>query len=351
VDLDFLYPFFADKRVVAITGTDGKTTTTTLTGELLATLGPVVVAGNIGVSPFACFDELRAADRVVFEVSSFMLEGLRRFRPHVAAILNVAEDHVDRYRSLDEYGAVKCGIARHCSPQDVLLLNDDDPRLARFRPANVAVRRLSRTRRDGVAACFRDGTFEVGGERYLFAASALRGQQNELNVLTALAIAHEEGAEPGAMRDVLGRFRGLRHRLEHVGCFGGVDAYDDSKASNVHAVEAALGNFPANVVLILGGRDKGLDFTPLRAHAHRLRRLVCYGEHGERIRDALDIPGALYRHDFEDAVACAAAECRPGDALVLSPGCTSWDQFPNYEVRGDAFRALAARHLGSGGRA
>ncbi|MBW2526148.1 MAG: UDP-N-acetylmuramoyl-L-alanine--D-glutamate ligase [Deltaproteobacteria bacterium] len=342
VDIDFGYELWSDKRIVAITGTDGKTTTTTLTGKLLEPLGPVVVAGNIGVSPLARLDEIRAASTLVLEVSSFMTEELSRFRPSIAGILNIAEDHVDRYDSRESYAAAKFGLVRHCRPGDALVLNVDEPTLAGFRPEQVTILRTSR--QDPTAdSHYHEGTFHLGELRIRYAECRLQGQANVDNILMAATMARTAGVDPQQIATRLRRFEGLPHRMQHLGRFDGVDVYEDSKASNVHAVEAALRNFDRGVVLILGGRDKGLDFSILKPHAHRLRRLVCYGESGEAIRDALDIEGALYRYDFEQAVRLAATECHPGDVLLLSPGCTSWDQFPNYEVRGDTFRRLVPR--------
>lgn len=342
VDIDLVFELMADKGVVAITGTDGKTTTTTLTGALLEAVGPVVVAGNIGVSPLAKVDEIASCRFVVLEVSSFMAEELLRFRPTITAILNIAEDHIDRYRTTAEYAAAKYGLIRNCRPSDVLVLNVDDPTLACFAPDHVTVRTTSR--RDRTADSFFDGErFHLGGFDFLYAECRLAGQANIDNILAATTIAHEVGVPPRAIVERTKTFVGLRHRLEKLGTFGGVEIYEDSKASNVHAVEGALRNFERNVVLILGGRDKGLDFTILRPHLRRLRCLVCYGESGEVIREALGFEETLYRYEFADAVRLAASRCLPGDVLLLSPGCTSWDQFPNYEVRGDAFRELAPR--------
>jgi len=340
VDIDFLYPVMAHKKIVAITGTDGKTTTTTLTGELLKALGSVVVAGNIGVSVLAKYDELLGCDWLVLEVSSFMLEQLSRFRPTIAAILNIAQDHIDRHATPELYAAAKFDIVRYCEPGDVLVKNLDDPTLAAFCPQNVTVQTVSQTTRSA-DSYFSDGSFSVGGHSFRYSDCRLQGLANIDNILTAATIAKLAGVAPATIAERVKRFSGLRHRLQHLGSFRGVDIYEDSKASNVHAVDAALRNFDRNVVLIIGGRDKGLDFTVLRAHARRIKCLVCYGEAGETLRDAVGLPGALYCYDFEEAVRVAAGQCQAGDVLLLSPGCTSWDQHDNYEVRGDLFQRLA----------
>ncbi len=338
-DIDFIYEFIAHKKIVAITGTDGKTTTTTLVGELLGRLGPVVVAGNIGIPVLDRYDQILQCEWLVLELSSFMLEELSRFRATISVILNVAQDHIDRYACLHDYAQVKFNMVRHGRPQDLLIRNVDDPLLRDLCPSNVRIRSVSTS--DANAEGFlQDGLLRVGDLTIPREACGLKGVQNVINLLSAVSVAQEAGVVVGDTLDVLKTFRGVPHRMQFVGRFQGVDVYDDSKASNVHAVDAALQNFPRGVVLILGGRDKGLNFSVLRQHASRLRCLVCYGEDGESIRDSIGFAGALYRYRFEDCVRLAASQCKPGDALVLSPGCTSWDQFPNYEVRGDVFQAL-----------
>ena len=337
MDMDFLHPLLEDRKIVGITGTDGKTTTTTLIGHLLEPLGNVVVGGNIGQSVWSLLDEIADADWVVLELSSFMLDVVHRFRSDYAVVLNIGEDHIERYDDLTHYARAKMNIVAHARPTDHLVVFDDDPMLSPWRP-NVRRLPFSRHQHDGEA-------FVVGDLRIADTEVALRGVQNVPNILAALRVACAAGVPEAHIRNTLRTFRGLPHRLEHVGCFGGVDAYNDSKASNVHAVTAALRNFEDGVVLILGGRDKGLDFSILKPHAHRLRCLVCYGEDGEKIRDAVGFEPSLYTYRFDDAVALAAAQCVAGDALVMSPGCTSWDQFDWYGERGDAFRVLAREHL------
>jgi len=339
VDIDFLYPVLARRRIAAITGTDGKTTTTTLTGELLAALGSVVVAGNIGVSVLARYDELLACDWLVLEVSSYMLEDLSRFRPNLATILNIGQDHIDRHPDPADYAAAKRAIVRYAQPGDVLVTNLDDPILAAFRPDEVTVRTFSQSQ-PRADSTFRDGRFTIGSCAFRYADCRLRGLANIDNILAAATLAEVAGVAAEDIVRIVTGFAGLPHRLEHLGTYRGVEVYEDSKASNVHAVEAALRNFEHNVVLILGGRDKGLDFTVLRGHGERIKRLVCYGESGQQLRAAVGLSDALYTYRFADAVRLAAEQCAFGDVLLLSPGCTSWDQHDNYEVRGDEFRAL-----------
>jgi UDP-N-acetylmuramoylalanine--D-glutamate ligase len=341
-DIDFLYEFIAHKKTIAITGTDGKTTTTTLVGELLRSCGKVAIAGNIGTSVLCMYEEILGCDWLVLELSSFMLEDIRRFRADISVILNIAQDHIDRYPTLDAYAEAKFRIVQHARAGDLFVKNLDDPRLATFLPPRVTIRTIS-TRSIGADATFCGGTYDFGNFVLRAADIRIKGVQNQTNILAAATIAREVGVPSPVISEVLGKFPGVRHRMQHLGSFAGVEVYDDSKASNVHAVSAALCNFDQGVVLILGGRDKGLDFSILHPHRSRLRSVVCYGEDGEKIRDCLGFDGAFYAYRFEDAVRLAVAACRPGDVLLLSPGCTSWDQFPNYEVRGDVFQALIAQ--------
>lgn len=343
-DLDLLYPALRRARVVAITGTDGKTTTTTLMGRILERVGRTVVAGNVGIPVAARYDEILGADFVVLEVSSFMAERLDRFRPDAAAVLNLAEDHVDRYPSMDAYAAAKLNLVANCTADDVVVLNRDDPRLATFHPARARVRHFSRT--DGVLGA---GGLHLGGRLLPLADYPLAADHRVDCVLAGLALADELGVPAGEVLEAVRTFPGVRHRYERVGTFGRVAVINDSKATTMHAVEAAVRSSGPSVVLILGGRAKDLDPRGLRALADRLRLVVCYGEAGPRLRAQLDLPPTAEIFPFDDAVRAAWAACRPGDTLLLSPGCTSWDQFETYEQRGDRFLELV-REL-AGGRA
>ena len=343
-DIDFIYPFIRHKPIVAITGTDGKTTTTVLTSELLATRGKVVVAGNIGVPVLAKLDEIGASDVVVLEVSSFMLEELRAFRPTVAVITNVAEDHVDRYASFADYVEAKRNIVRHCGSGDVLIVNADDSVLAGFRPKGMVTRTFS-ARGGPSDYAFENGCFKVGGASIRYEACRLRGVHHAENVLASIAVAEQFAVPWPAIEAAVSGFGGLAHRFSFVGTVAGVDVYDDSKATTAHAVDGALRSLDGRVVLIMGGRGKGLDVTCLRLHASRVKALVCYGEAGSDIHRALGFERSCYARGFEEAVALAVDASEAGDTLLLSPGCTSWDQFENYEARGAAFQSVATRLL------
>ena len=339
-DIDFLYEFISHKKIVAITGTDGKTTTTKLASAVLAKGGKVVTAGNIGVPICNRYQEILDCDWLVLEMSSFMLEELRQFRANIACILNVAEDHTDRYSTIKQYAKVKMNLLRHSRPDDMFIHNIDNEHLRKMDPAHVRVRTMSRVRRKA-DYFFSDGAFWIREEPLRFADCQVRGEQNIENLLAAAAIGCEAGISPKAVAGAIRSFRGVPHRFEYLGRHRAVDVYNDSKATTIHAVDAALRNFECGVVLIVGGRDKGLDFSALREHAPRIKHLVCYGEAGDGIRRVLGFASSETVDRFEDAVRRAAARCVAGDILLLSPGCVSWDQYPDYEVRGAVFRDIA----------
>jgi UDP-N-acetylmuramoylalanine--D-glutamate ligase len=343
-DVDFTYDLIKDTRIVAITGTDGKTTTTLLAGAILAKGATVVVAGNVGQPVCSRYREILESDFVVLELSSFMLEEIQSFRPSIAAITNVAEDHVDRYEGFGEYLQAKLNILRHCGPEDVFIHNLDDPVLGAWHPEHVGVRTISR-RRTGSDYFFADGKFHFGGEKLGYDECRLRGSHNIENILAALAIGCEAGIAPGDAAAAVREFEPVPNRFEYLGQHGGVDVYNDSKATTVHAIDRALESLVGSVVLIVGGRGKGLDFSPLKRHEAKIKLLMCYGEAGEEVRRRLAFPRSDYAYPFAEAVALAAKSCEPGDTLLLSPGCTSFDQHVDYVERGAEFRELSRSWL------
>jgi UDP-N-acetylmuramoylalanine--D-glutamate ligase len=344
---------FLSAPIVAVTGTNGKSTTTALCGAMLAGTGrPTFVGGNLGVplveavgTPAAGPDGL-----CVVEVSSFQLETAERFAPRIAVLLNISPDHLDRYPDLESYAAAKARIFRAQGPGDYAVVNAEDPHvlgLARAVPGRV-LRFSSRHPLDEGgwlapdALCLRlpDGPVE----RYPRALPGLIGQHNLENALAASLAARLAGAPTGAVRDALVAFRPLPHRMALVAEVGKVAYYDDSKGTNVGAVVAALDGFPRKVVLIAGGRDKGSDYAPLAKVMRAVGRgAVVVGEAAARIQAALDpvVPvGAAAT--LEEAVVAAAAMAQPGDAVVLSPACASFDMFRDYAHRGEAFCAAVA---------
>lgn len=334
--------------VLAVTGTNGKTTTTALLGALVAETGrPVLVGGNIGRPLSQDAGAFPADGLVVAEVSSFQLETAERFGPRVAAILNLTPDHLDRHGSLAAYAEAKARIFRGQGPEDWAVLNADDPGAAALAP-RAPGRRLWFSRRGPVAegACLRDGWIRLrldGRELPVCPRGeiALRGEHNVENVLAAVACAAWTGLPPERVRPVVRGFRGVAHRLEWVRELGGVAFYNDSKGTNVDATLRALAAFQEPVVLIAGGRDKGQDFAPLAAAARgRVRAAVLLGEGRAALRAVLGPVTEVHEADsMRAAVRQAFALAMPGDVVLLSPACASFDLFRDYEHRGEVFKA------------
>ncbi len=334
---------------IGVTGTNGKSTTTRLIGALLtAARYPTTVAGNIGTPLCQVVPGLPREHLVVAELSSFQLEATVTFTAKVALLLNLSPDHLDRYASEEDYYAAKARIFSTQGPEDFAILNADDPLVLRW--ASPPSRRILFSRRSRVEdGAWLEGTMiwmgRGGRAEKVCGAEELQihGVHNLENALAAAAVAAVLGVEPEVVAQALCDFRGLPHRLEFVGEFGGVRYVNDSKGTNVGAVIKSLESFHVPVVLIAGGREKGSDFTPLApAVKGKVRTLILIGEAKERLRAQL--AGCCPMEEaatMEEAVEKAAAVARAGDVVLLSPACASFDMFRDFEERGQAFTAAA----------
>jgi UDP-N-acetylmuramoylalanine--D-glutamate ligase len=335
---------------IAITGTNGKTTTTALTGALLGEQHrAVLVAGNIG-TPLAGHVLTFPPDGIVVcEVSSFQLETTEAFHPRVAVVLNVTPDHLDRHRTFEAYLDAKARIFANQTAADCAVLNEDDEAtrtLAGRTRADVLWFSRRRTLDHGVFV--RDGWIaaKLNGHVETICPLSdvfLRGGHNVENVLAATACALWTGLAPEAIRRGIARFRGVPHRIELVRDLHGVHYYNDSKGTNVASTIKALESFAEPIVLIAGGVGKGQDFAPLAAAARgRVRQAVVLGQDGGKIAAALEAAGIAVRStvSIEAALHAARAAAAPGDVVLLSPACASFDMFDNFEHRGDVFRGL-----------
>jgi UDP-N-acetylmuramoylalanine--D-glutamate ligase len=345
----------ASSRVIAITGTNGKTTTTALTGHLCRASGrATAVAGNISPAALSalmtCQDEGRLPEVWVLELSSFQLETLESLHADAATVLNITDDHLDRYIDLDDYATAK---ARVFIGDGIQVLNRQDPRV---KDMAVGGRRLVTF---GLDAPGNEDDFGlrqnrrepwlVQGDRFLLPVRELpiAGLHNATNVMAALALCAGIGIDAVGLLPALREFRGLPHRVERIAEIAGVTYFDDSKGTNVGATVAALSGMGRKVVVILGGDGKGQDFSPLKeAVARHARAVVLIGRDGPLIGQAIagaDLP-QLPATDLEQAVHLAAEQAQPGDAVLLSPACASFDMFRNYEHRAQVF-ADAVRRL------
>jgi UDP-N-acetylmuramoylalanine--D-glutamate ligase len=339
---------FLRGRLVAITGSNGKTTTTSLIGHILETAGiPVLVAGNIGTPLISRVETSSDSTVTVAEVSSFQLECIDSLRPDVALLLNLAPDHLDRHASFEEYGRAKARIFENQTPEDAAIVNADDPAAVQHAPLRPRVFWFSRSKRVAAGAFLRDDEIVFrrdGAETVLLrrADIGLRGGHNVENVLAASAATLLVGAQPAAIAAGVCSFAGVEHRLEFVAEIGGVSFYNDSKATNVDATLKAVDTFPGRLLVILGGKDKGGDFTLLRKPLQQRACLaLLVGDAAEKIVGQLagavptEMAGTLDR-----AVRLAFERARAGDIVLLAPACASFDQFENFEHRGRVFKQL-----------
>jgi UDP-N-acetylmuramoylalanine--D-glutamate ligase len=340
---------FLNVPLVAVTGTNGKTTTTTLIGEMLRAAGKeVFVGGNIGNPLIEFVADSRKADFVVAEISSFQLEGIETFRPHVAVLLNITEDHLDRYADYGEYIEVKRRIFRNQGKEDYAVLNADDPLVSPM-DGKTASRVLFFSARQPVSeGCFsRAGSILFRGadgatEDFSLTGVKIRGAHNLENLMAAVVAAKICGARADSIRRVMREFSGLEHRLEWVRNIGGVDFFNDSKGTNVGSVVKSLMSFPDGILLIAGGRDKHGDYAPLKELvAGRVKGMALIGEAQERIFAALGgLTKTVRVKTLEEAVAWAFSQSASGDVVLLSPACSSYDMFGDYQERGRRFKEI-----------
>jgi len=310
--------------IIAVTGTSGKTTVTTLIGKMLRKAGrDAVVSGNIGNSLSSEIKRLKKDSIVVLEVSSFQLERIKNFKPKASIILNISENHLDRHRDMEEYISSKLRIFLNQDKDSVLFLNGRQRLLKEIASAiKCKVEFFDRYRN------FR--------KKYNI--------QNE-NYLAAMSMAWLEGVSEDVMLEVISKFRGIEHRLEHVTTINGVDFINDSKATTVASVEWALKSIERNIVLIMGGRYKGGDFGRLKKFVQdKVDYIVAIGEARPHIKSGLrGTKEIIEKNDFDDAVRTAFKKTRKGGRVLLSPGCSSFDMFKNYEERGRIFKELCSR--------
>jgi len=332
--------------IVAITGTNGKTTTTTLAGEIFKGNGySTYVGGNIGDPLIELAESGETPERVVAEISSFQLEWISSFRPKVAALLNLSEDHLDRYVSYQEYIDAKLRIFENQTEEDFAVINRDDPLVWKYaEKLSARIFPFSRKHELDEGIFHRDGliTFRHKGHEATFPTGAiqLQGVHNLENIMAAMACCLLLGCRPEPSFAVVEGFESLHHRMEFVRKFKGVSYYEDSKATNVGSVEKALESFD-NVTLIAGGKDKGGSYAPLVAPVQeRVRHLILIGEAADRMQLELGSLTDTHRAaTLEEAVWLAAQITQSGGTVLMSPACSSFDMFRDYEERAQRFIA------------
>jgi UDP-N-acetylmuramoylalanine--D-glutamate ligase len=344
---------FLKGKMLAITGSNGKTTTTTLLGEILKEAGlPTLVGGNIGVPVVELIEDSTDETWSVLEVSSFQLESTVQFRPAIAVILNITPDHLDRHGSFENYAKAKERIFAAQTAEDCLVLNADNPAAEA-----AAARAAARVYRFSVEHAVPQGAWleqgyvvyrasQDGATENIMPLSGipLKGTHNVENVLAAVCAARQAGAAGDVIRRAIENFRAVEHRLEYVATINGVEFYNDSKATNVDATAKAVAAFSGGIHLILGGKDKNSDYTQLiPLLRERVRAVYTIGSAAAKIESHLRGQVTLLSCETLDkAVTAAASAAHPGEVVLLAPACSSFDQFESYEHRGRVFKQLVA---------
>lgn len=341
--------------VIGITGSNGKTTTTTLIGQLAkGTARDTVVAGNIGVALSGLVDHLDNQGIVVAELSSFQLELIDKFRVNIAVMLNITPDHLDRHGTMENYTAAKARILENQTEEDLAVLNWDDPLVRGFAPVTKArIIYFSLTNELSTGVYLEEDTIvlkEPASTTNIIHRKdlLLKGDHNLQNVMAATAVALELGMKVDEIRSILRDFTPVKHRQEIVGKFEGILFINDSKGTNPDSSIKALQSYEEPIVLIAGGKNKGLDMTEFMLEARKkVKSLILVGEAAQELEEKATEVGIrrIFRtKTLEDSVQKAIAEAQAGDIVLLSPACTSWDMFKSYEIRGELFSQLVRNH-------
>lgn len=343
---------FLNAPVIAVTGSNGKSTTTTLIGEIIRAEGKkVFVGGNIGIPLSEHVLSRRDTDCAALEISSFQLETIERFRPKIAVLLNISPDHLDRYESAKEYADIKFRIFENQESDDFAVINGDESwSEAILKDVKGRAILFSRKKRVKNGVYAEDGWIIAAIDNHAekiceVSGIGIKGVHNLENAMAATAAAFLYGCSRKAIVDALKGFAGLEHRLEFVREIEGVRYINDSKGTNVGAVIKSLEGFDEPILLIAGGRDKGSDFSPLRTLIkEKVKRLILIGEAREKIGSAVeDLTATIYSGSLEEAVNIASKEAAKGDVVLLSPACASFDMFKNFEERGKVFKEIVWR--------
>ncbi len=348
---------FLKGKTLAITGSNGKTTTTALVGEILQKAGvPTLVGGNIGVPVVSLIDQSSDETWSVLEVSSFQLESTERFHPAIAVILNITPDHLDRHGSFENYALAKERIFAAQDEHDFVVLNADNARAAQAAARSVAKVYLFSLEHSVVQGAwveegfvvYRAGKDEAVEKIMPLQRIPLKGAHNVENVLAAVCASRLAGVQAERFARAIEDFQAVEHRLEFVATVNGVEFYNDSKATNVDATAKAVAAFSSGIHLILGGKDKNSDYTLLAPLLRsRVQAIYTIGSAAAKIESELrGVVSILSCETLDNAVSAAASAARPGEVVLLAPACSSFDQFENYEHRGRVFKELVSERRG-----
>lgn len=339
-----LVPYLTDQPIIAITGSNGKTTTTTLINQMLEQSNcRVQLAGNIGIAATEVAQKMEADEKMVIELSSFQLQGISNFRPSTALLLNIYEAHLDYHGDFNSYIDAKCQIFKNQQAEDYIIYNANDPILTeRAAAAKSKKVPFSVTQNLSKQGAWADDTYVYFMDEAIIPLEdiVLVGKHNLENILSAVAAAKLNGATNDGIQRVLRTFSGVKHRLEFVGMVHGRYVYNDSKATNILATQKALDSFKRQIVLLAGGLDRGNEFDELVPYLKNVKAMVVFGQTAEKLKRVAEDAGVgniITAKDVEEAAEAGFSSADEGDILLLSPACASWDQYKTFEERGDIF--------------
>ena len=347
-EIEFAYNFIPNMNYIAVTGTDGKTTTVTLIYEIIKSYKKARLLGNVGNTFSKEIETIEPDEDIILELSSFQLETVEKFHAHISAILNIAEDHLDRYKDIEDYFNTKKNIAINQNKNDFLVLNYDNIYTNIWYNelnGNSKIKLLTFSLKSKFATIYyneEDECIYYENEKlFSIANRKLIGKHNIANILAAVLICLKDGIPADHIEKVVNNFKGIEHRVELVAEINGVKYINDSKATSMNSVMSALKSFDKDIILIMGGRNKNIDFTPLNSIINaRVKKLILIGEAAETLSHMLHFENKIIVKDLTDAFHYASAISINGDTVLLSPGCSSFDMFKNYEERGKYFKSL-----------
>lgn len=347
-EIEFAYNFIPNRNYIAVTGTDGKTTTVTLIHEIIKSYKKARLLGNVGNTFSKEIETIEPDEDIILELSSFQLETVEKFHAHIAAILNIAEDHLDRYKDIEDYFNTKKNIIINQNKNDFLVLNYDNIYTNIWYNelnGNSKSKLLTFSLKSKFATIYYNEEDEYiyyeNEKLFSIANRKLIGKHNIANILAAVLICLKDGIPADNIEKVVNNFKGIEHRVELVGEINGVKYINDSKATSMNSVMSALKSFDKDIILIMGGRNKNIDFTPLNSIVNaRVKKLILMGEAANVLSDMLHFDNKIIVRDLTDAFNYASSIAISGDTVLLSPGCTSFDMFKNYEERGKYFKSL-----------
>ena len=347
-EIEFAYNLLPNRNYIAVTGTDGKTTTVTLIHKIISSYKKAKLLGNVGNTFSKEIENIAEDEDAVLELSSFQLETVEKFHAHIAAILNIAEDHLDRYGSIEDYFDAKKNITINQNKNDFLILNYDNIYTNIYYNEllnNCKMKLLTFSLKSKFATIYynEEDEFIYYNNEKLFSIKERKilGRHNVANILASVLVCLQDDIPADHIEHVVNNFNGIEHRLEIVASINGVKYINDSKATSMNAVSSALKAFDKNVILIMGGRNKNIDFTPLNnLIENRVKKLILIGEAAEALDNMLHFENKIIIKDFTDAFNYASAISIDGDTVLLSPGCASFDMFKSYEERGKYFKSL-----------